>query len=287
MEDALPADITAFFDPDTATVSYVLADPATKQAAVVDSVLDYDAASGRTGRHSADRVIAHLREHGLALQWILETHVHADHVSAAPLLRAELGGKIGIGSHIPDVQRFMAPVFGTELPEQQPFDVLFDDEARFHVGGIEVRVLHTPGHTPACCTYVAGDAAFVGDTLFMPDFGTARCDFPGGDAHAMYRSIKRILDLPPETRILVGHDYPGDRRPAAWESTVAEQRAQNKHVHDGVDEDTFVQMRTERDKTLKLPALILPAVQCNIRAGQLPEADAQGRRYLKVPLNAL
>ncbi|HYZ65045.1 MAG TPA: MBL fold metallo-hydrolase [Acetobacteraceae bacterium] len=283
----MPADISAFFDPDTATVTYLLADPATQRAAVIDSVLDYDPASGRTSRRSADRLIAHLREHGLTLQWILETHVHADHVSAAPLLRAELGGLIGIGSNIPDVQRFMAPVFGTELPDRQPFDRLFQDDERFAVGTIEVRVMHTPGHTPACCTYVAEDAAFVGDTLFMPDFGTARCDFPGGDAHAMYRSIRRILELPPETRIFVGHDYPGDRRAAAWESTVAEQRAKNKHVHDGIDEDAFVAMRTERDKTLKLPTLILPAVQCNIRAGELPDPDAQGRRYLKVPLNTL
>jgi len=283
----LPAQIAAFFDPDTATVSYVLADPGTGQAAVIDSVLDYDAPSGRTGRRSVDQLIAYLREHGLTLQWILETHVHADHLSAAPLLRAELGGQIGIGSHIPDVQRFMAPVFGTELPDRQPFDRLFDDEDRFHVGSLEVRVMHTPGHTPACCTYVTDDAAFVGDTLFMPDFGTARCDFPGGDAHAMYRSIKRILDLPPETRIFVGHDYPGDRRAAAWESTVAEQRAGNKHVHEGVDEAEFVEMRTSRDKTLKLPTLIMPAVQCNIRAGQLPDPDPQGRRYIKVPLNTL
>jgi glyoxylase-like metal-dependent hydrolase (beta-lactamase superfamily II) len=283
----LPANISAFFDPDTATVSYILADPATRQAAVIDSVLDYDAPSGRTDRRSVDKLIAHLREHDLALQWILETHVHADHLSAAPLLRQELGGMIGIGSHIPDVQRFMAPVFGTELPERQPFDRLFEDEERFHVGGIEVRVLHTPGHTPACCTYVAAGAAFVGDTLFMPDFGTARCDFPGGDAHAMYRSIRRILDLPPETRIFVGHDYPGDRREAAWESTVAEQRARNKHVHDGVDEADFVEMRTARDKTLKLPTHIIPSVQCNIRAGQLPEADEKGRRYLKVPIDTL
>ncbi len=283
----MPAHIFASFDPETATVSYVLADPATKQAAVVDSVLDYDGASGRTGRRSADRVINYLREQGLGLQWILETHVHADHLSAAPLLRAEMGGQIGIGSHIPDVQRFMAPVFGTELPDRQPFDRLFEDEERFSVGTIEVRVLHTPGHTPACCTYVADGSAFVGDTLFMPDFGTARCDFPGGDARAMYRSIRRILDLPPKTRIFAGHDYPGDRRAAAWESTVAEQRAQNKHMHDGVSEDEFVTMRVARDKTLKLPMLIVPAVQVNIRAGQLPDADAQGRRYLKVPIDVL
>lgn len=286
-EGILPAHISAFFDPDTATVSYVLANSTTQQAAVIDSVLDYDAASGRTSRKSADRIMEFLRAQGLSLQWILETHVHADHLSAAPVLRAEMGGQIGIGSHIPDVQRFMAPVFGTELPDRQPFDCLFEDGERFHVGTVPVQVLHTPGHTPACCTYVAEDAAFVGDTLFMPDFGTARCDFPGGDARAMYRSIRRILDLPPETRIFAGHDYPGDRRPAAWESTVAEQRAHNKHIHDGVSEDEFVAMRVARDKTLKLPNLIVPAVQVNIRAGQLPDADAQGRRYLKVPIDVL
>ena len=279
-------DIQGFFDPETATVSYVLADEQTGEAAAIDTVLDYDGASGRTDHHSARRVIDHIAARGWRLSWILETHVHADHLSAAPLLRDELGGRIGIGARIPEVQRALGPLFGVADPSQA-FDHLFEDGETFQVGTIGLRAMHTPGHTPACCTYVGPGIAFVGDTLFMPDFGTARCDFPGGDAHALYRSIHRILALPPETRLLTGHDYPGDRRGPAWETTVAEQRAANKHVHDGVDEAEFVAMRTARDATLKLPTLIAPSIQVNIRAGQLPPPDEQGRRYIRIPIDTL
>lgn len=279
-------DITGFFDPDTASVTYVLADPATRVAAVIDAVLDYDAASGRTSRRSIARIIAHLSGNGLSLDWILETHVHADHLSAAPVLRDALGGRIGIGARIPEVQRALGPLFGVE-DTAGLFDHMFEDGETFHVGGIPLRAMHTPGHTPACCTYIGPGFAFVGDTLFMPDFGTARCDFPGGGAGILYRSIRRILDLPPATRLYTGHDYPGDRRSPAWETTVAEQRATNVHVHDGVDEASFVAMRTARDATLKLPALIAPAIQVNLRAGQLPPPDASGLRYLRIPLDTL
>lgn len=280
-------DISGFFDPATATVSYILADPAMGHAAIIDSVWDFDARSGRTGRGSVDRLIAQVQERGLTLDWVLETHVHADHFTAAPLVRAALGGRIGIGARIPDVQRVMGPMLGASAGGAQPFDHLFEDDETFMVGSLPVRVLHTPGHTPACCTYVVGDAAFVGDTLFMPDFGTARCDFPGGDAHALYRSIRRILELPPETCLFTGHDYQPGGRAVAWQSTVAEQRAGNVHMHNGVDEDAFAAMRVARDATLPLPALLVPAVQVNIRAGQLPEPEADGRRYLKLPVDVL
>ena len=282
----MPAAIRGFFDTDTATVTYVLADPETRRAAVIDSVLDYDAASGRTGHRAVRPVIDHLRAEGLTLEWILETHVHADHLSAAPVLRAECGGRIGIGARIPEVQRALGPLFGA-VDGAQVFDHLFDDGETFQVGEIPLMAMHTPGHTPACSTFVGPGFAFVGDTLFMPDFGTARCDFPGGDAHALYRSIQRILALPPETRLLTAHDYPGDRRAAAWETTVAEQRRSNAHIRDGVEEDAFVAMRVARDATLKLPALIAPSIQVNIRAGQLPPPDADGRRYIRIPLNTL
>ncbi len=281
----MPVGVSGFYDPETSTVTYVLADTSTGRAAVIDSVLDYDPASGRTSRRSADRVISFVRERSLGVDWILETHVHADHLSAAPLLQQHLGGKIGIGAYIPALQRLMGPMFGAAEPAVQPFDHLFDDGERFQIGSLSVQVMHTPGHTPACCTYVAEDAAFVGDTLFMPDFGTARCDFPGGDARTMYRSIQRILALPANTRLFTGHDYPGDRRPAAWESTVAEQRATNKHLGSCADEGAFVALRTARDATLKMPTLILPAVQVNLRAGRLPDSDEQGRRYIKVPID--
>ena len=287
MVRAMQPEVSGFFDKTTATVSYILADPATRRAAVIDSVWDFDPRSGRTGRDSADRLIAHVRDHGLTLDWVLETHVHADHLSAAPLIRAALGGRIGIGARIPDVQRVMGPMFGAAPGGAQPFDHLFQDNETFNVGSLMVRALHTPGHTPACCTYVVGDAAFVGDTLFMPDFGTARCDFPGGDARALYRSIRRILDLPAETRLFTGHDYQPGGRAVAWQSTVAEQRDGNVHLRGGVDEDAFAAMRTARDATLPLPALLVPAVQVNIRAGQLPEPDADGRRYLKLPVDVL
>lgn len=283
--------VHAFFDEPTFTVSYVVADPATKVCAIVDSVLDYDPASGRTRKASADAIIAFLRQQGMTLDWILETHVHADHLSAAPYLKQQLGGRLGIGANITVVQNTFGKVFnaGTDFARDgSQFDHLFEDSEAFRIGSIDARAMHTPGHTPACMTYVIGDAAFVGDTLFMPDYGTARCDFPGGDARLLYRSIRRIFALPPETRLFMCHDYkaPG-RSDYRWESTVAEERAQNIHVHDGIDEDTFVAMRRARDATLDMPRLILPSVQVNMRGGEMPPAESNGLRYLKIPLDAL
>lgn len=284
-------DVAAFFDEDTFTVSYVVADPATRRCAVVDSVLDFDPASGRTRKTSADEIIRHIRESGLELEWILETHVHADHLSAAPYIQQQLGGRLGIGFNITVVQETFGRVFnvGTDFARDgRQFDHLFRDNEAFRIGSIDARALHTPGHTPACMTYVIGDAAFIGDTLFMPDYGTARCDFPGGDARELYRSIQRIFALPPETRLFLCHDYkaPG-RDEYRWETTVAEQRARNIHVHDGVSEEAFVAMRTGRDATLPMPRLILPSVQVNMRAGRLPPAEDNGIRYLKLPVDAL
>jgi glyoxylase-like metal-dependent hydrolase (beta-lactamase superfamily II) len=282
-------DIRAFFDPRTATVSYLVTDPATKQGAIIDPVLDFDASTARVSTTSADAILAVAREQGITISLILETHAHADHLSAAHYMREVTGADIGIGARITQVQRLFAPMFGaTDVSaDGHEFDVLWEDGATFGIGGLEARVLHTPGHTPACVTYVIGDAAFVGDTLFMPDYGTARADFPGGDAATLYRSIHRILELPPETRIFVGHDYlPAGRALPAWESTVAEQRAGNVHVHEGVGESEFVAKRTARDKTLAAPALILPSLQVNIRAGDLPPEEG-GRRYLRLPVNAL
>lgn len=283
--------VHAFFDEPTFTVSYVVADPATKVCAIVDSVLDYDPASGRTRKASADAIIAFVRQQGMTLDWILETHVHADHLSAAPYLKQQLGGRLGIGANITVVQNTFGKVFnaGTDFARDgSQFDHLFEDSEAFRIGSIDARAMHTPGHTPACMTYVIGDAAFVGDTLFMPDYGTARCDFPGGDARLLYRSIRRIFALPPETRLFMCHDYkaPG-RSDYRWESTVAEERAQNIHVHDGIDEDTFVAMRRARDATLDMPRLILPSVQVNMRGGEMPPAESNGLRYLKIPLDAL
>lgn len=284
-------DVAAFFDEDTFTVSYVVADPATRRCAVVDSVLDFDPASGRTRKTSADEIIRHIRESGLELEWILETHVHADHLSAAPYIQQQLGGRLGIGFNITVVQETFGRVFnvGTDFARDgRQFDHLFRDNEAFRIGSIDARALHTPGHTPACMTYVIGDAAFIGDTLFMPDYGTARCDFPGGDARELYRSIQRIFALPPETRLFLCHDYkaPG-RDEYRWETTVAEQRARNIHVHDGVSEEAFVAMRSSRDATLPMPRLILPSVQVNMRAGQLPPPEDNGIRYLKLPVDAL
>ncbi len=283
--------VTAFFDEDTFTVSYVVADPASKVCAIVDSVLDFDPASGRTSRKSADEVIAFIRKNGLKLDWILETHVHADHLSAAPYLRKELGGRVGIGFNVTVVQNTFGKVFNVE-PEFKrdgsQFDHLFKDGESFKIGGIEAKAIYTPGHTPACMTYMIGDAAFVGDTMFMPDYGTARCDFPGGDARQLYRSIRKIFDLPPQTRLFMCHDYkaPG-RDEYRWETTVAEERAKNVHVRDGISEDEFVAMRQKRDATLGMPRLILPSVQVNMRAGDLPPPEANGARYLKLPVDAL
>ncbi len=283
------AAIQAFFDPQTSTVSYLVTDPATKRSAIIDPVLDFDAATARVSTASADAILAAAQEQGVTIAWILETHAHADHLSAAHYLREKTGADVGIGARITQVQRLFAPMFGASdvSADGREFDRLWEDDATFRIGDLSARVLHTPGHTPACVTYVIGDAAFVGDTMFMPDYGTARADFPGGDAATLYRSIRRILDLPTETRVFVGHDYlPAGRALPAWESTVAEQRAQNVHVRDGVSEAEFVERRTARDSTLKAPALILPSLQVNIRAGELPPEEA-GQRYLRLPVNAL
>lgn len=281
--------VEAFFDPATSTYSYVVSDPATQQCAIIDSVLDYDPASGRTSFASADRLIEYVREQGLTVEWLLETHVHADHLSAAPYLQQELGGKLAIGEQVTVVQETFGKLFnaGTEFAlDGSQFDHLFRDGDTFNIGTLEARVIHTPGHTPACLTYVIGDAAFIGDTLFMPDFGTARCDFPGGDAHILYRSIQRLFKLPDETRVFLCHDYkaPG-RDEYQHETTIGEQRRHNVHVHEGVSEEEFVAMRTARDATLDMPTLILPSVQVNMRAGHLPPAEDNGVRYLKIPLD--
>jgi len=282
--------VEGFFDPATSTISYIVFDRHSKQCAVVDSVLDFDPKSGRTSTQSADRIIARIRELGGKLEWILETHVHADHLSAAPYIKEQLGGKLGIGKEITTVQTVFGRVFnaGTEFARDgSQFDHLFADEEAFRIGTLEARALHTPGHTPACITYRIDDAAFVGDTLFMPDYGTARCDFPGGDAHKLYRSIRRVLALPPETRLFMCHDYMPAGREPRWETTVAEERARNVHVHDGISEEQFIDMRKSRDAKLDMPVLILPSVQVNMRAGRLPEPENNGMRYLKIPLNAV
>ncbi len=278
-----------FFDRDTFCVTYVVRDPASTSCAVIDPVLDFDPASGHTGTHAADQAIGYVRQEGLAVEWILETHVHADHLTGAPYVQQALGGRIAIGAHVADVQRHFADVFGVEAGFRQDgsqFDRLFADGDAFAIGGLEARAMHTPGHTPACLTYVIGDAAFVGDTLFMPDSGTARCDFPGGSARVLYHSIRRVLELPPATRIFVCHDYGnGGKRDYAWETTVAEERAANIHVKDGTTEDAYVAMREARDATLALPRLILPSIQVNMRAGHLPPAEPDGTVYLKIPVN--
>ena len=284
-------EVKGFFDEATNTISYVVKDPAGKACAIVDSVLDFDYASGRTDTHSADAVIAHVKAAGLTVEWILETHVHADHLSAAPYIQDRVGGKIGIGANITVVQDTFGKIFneGTEFQRDgSQFDRLFREGDSFRIGGLEGHVLHTPGHTPACLTYVIGDAAFVGDTLFMPDFGTARCDFPGGSAQALYDSIQKILSLPDATRIFVGHDYkaPG-RDDYAWETTVAEEKARNVHVGAGRSADEFVAMREARDKTLGMSRLIVPSLQVNMRAGQMPPPEEDGNTYLKVPVNKL
>ncbi len=283
--------VEAFFDEDTMTISYVVTDPATQKCAIVDSVLDYDPKAGRTSSTSADRIIDHVKKQGLEVEWLLETHVHADHLSAAPWLQEQLGGKLAIGDNIRVVQDTFGKVFnaGTDFARNgSQFDHLFTDGETYKVGEIEARALHTPGHTPACMTHVIGDAGFVGDTIFMPDFGTARCDFPGGDARTLFRSIQKIMALPDETRLFMCHDYlPDTRSDYAWETTVGDQRKNNIHVHEGVAEEDFVQMRTERDQKLQMPRLILPSVQVNMRAGHFPPAENNGVSYLKIPVNAL
>lgn len=281
--------VTHFFDEPTSTFSYVVQDPESNACAIVDSVLDFDYAAGRTDVRSADAIIDFIQREKLTVEWILETHVHADHLSAAPYLHEKLGGKIGIGAKIREVQETFGKAFnaGSEFARDgSQFDRLFEEDDTFAIGGLEARVLHTPGHTPACLTYVIGDATLVGDTLFMPDYGTARCDFPGGNARTLFRSIQKVLALPAETRLFLCHDYkaPG-RDEFQHQTSVAEQRANNIHVHEGVDEDAFVKMRTERDATLDMPRLILPSVQVNMRAGHMPPAEDNGQVYIKVPIN--
>ena len=283
--------VHAFFDEATNTITYLVREPQGRACAVIDSVLDFDYASGRTDTRSADAVIAFIREQDLDLQWVLETHVHADHLSAAPYIQEALGGKIGIGDRITVVQETFGKVFneGTRFARDgSQFDQLFAEGDSLMIGQMRADVMHTPGHTPACLTYVIGDAAFVGDTLFMPDFGTARCDFPGGSADVMYESVQRILSLPDATRIFVGHDYkaPG-REEFAWESTVGEQRAKNIHIGAGRAKEDFVSLRQKRDATLAMPRLIVPSLQVNMRAGQMPEPEDNGQVYLKVPINGL
>jgi glyoxylase-like metal-dependent hydrolase (beta-lactamase superfamily II) len=283
------ARIEAFFDPETGTVTYVVADPATGAAAVIDPVLGFDFKSGHTDTKGVEAVLAHLAAGGLALQWILETHAHADHLSAARYLQERAGGAIAIGRNITRVQGVFSKLYNMEpafVPDGSQFDHLFDDGEQFRIGEIEALALLVPGHTPADMAYVVEDAVFVGDTLFMPDVGTARADFPGGDARQLFRSIRRLLALPPATTLFVCHDYPPSSRAPAWETTVAEQRASNIHVHDGVDEDDFVAMRTARDATLGVPTLMLPSLQVNVRAGRLPPPDDNGVSYLRIPLDA-
>ncbi len=283
--------IKAFFDGATFTVTYVVHDPETHRAAIIDSVLDYDPASGRTSFTSADAVMAYVGEKELSVDWHLETHAHADHLSAAPYLQQKLGGEIAIGEYIVTVQQAFGKLFnaGSDFERDgSDFDHLWKDGDRFKIGNLDVTVLHVPGHTPACIAYVVGDAVFVGDTMFMPDYGTARADFPGGDARILYRSAKRLLSLPPETRLFMCHDYlPEGRTEYVWETTVGAEREINVHIHDGVSEDEFVAMREARDKTLAMPRLILPSVQVNMRAGHMPPPEDNGVTYLKIPVNAV
>ena len=283
--------IAGFFDEATNTVSYVVHDPKTGEAAIIDSVLDFDAASGRTSNGSADRMIEYVTSNNLKVTWLIETHAHADHISAAPYLQERLGGKLAIGRDIIRVQEVFGKLFnaGTDFERDgSQFDKLFEDGETFRIGELEGIALHVPGHTPADMAFIIGDAAFVGDTIFMPDFGTARADFPGGDAGQLFRSIRRLLSLPDETRLFLCHDYkaPG-RDEYAWETTVKQQREENVHVKDGVTEQDFVAMRTVRDKTLSMPKLIMPSVQVNIRGGRLPDPEENGVSYIKIPVNAV
>ncbi len=282
--------VHGIFDPDTWTVTYVVYEKEGSPCAIIDSVLDYDPKSGRTRTNSADKVIDFVKQKNLRVEWILETHAHADHVTAAPYLKEKLGGKTAIGDHISTVQQVFKGIFNLEAAfktDGSQFDHLLRDEESFSIGSLTGKTLFVPGHTPACVAYQIGDAVFVGDTMFMPDVGTARCDFPGGDAKTLYQSVGKILNLPAQTRLFMCHDYPPNNRPIAFETTVAEQRANNIHVHDGISEQEFIEMRTKRDATLEMPVLILPAVQINIRAGELPPAEVNGVSYAKIPLNAL
>jgi glyoxylase-like metal-dependent hydrolase (beta-lactamase superfamily II) len=282
--------VKSFFDPATWTVSHVVYEKSGSACAIIDPVLDYDPRSGRIRTGSADGLIAFVRENALRVDWILETHAHADHLSAARYLREQLGGRIAIGAAITDVQKVFAGIFHLEAtfrPDGHQFDKLLHDGETFVIGALDAEAMSVPGHTPACMAYRIGDAVFVGDTLFMPDVGTARCDFPGGDAYTLYRSMRKLLSLPAETRLFMCHDYPPEGRAEAWQTTVAEQRSANIHIHDGVTEDEFVKMRSARDATLEMPVLILPSVQINIRAGGMPPPEANGVSYLKIPLNTL
>jgi len=284
-------EVTGFFDEPTNTVSYVVADPSTHKCAVIDSLLDYDAASGRTDTASANRLIAFVKEKGYQVEWIIDTHVHADHLTAAPYIREQLGGKTSIGAHIADVQRVFGDIFNAGQSfhtDGCQFDHLFKAGETYMIGSIEAHAMHTPGHTPACMSHLIGDAIFVGDTIFMPDFGTARCDFPGGDAGTLYDSVQKLFTLPEETRMFLCHDYkaPG-RDEFVWETTVGQQKRRNIHVKSGTSREAFIKMRTSRDATLAMPKLILPSVQVNMRAGGLPPAEENGKRYMKIPINIL
>ncbi len=283
--------VTGFFDLPTNTISYVVADPVTGKCAVIDSLLDYNAASGRTSTASADKLIAFVKSQGLEVEWIIDTHVHADHLTAAPYVREKLGGKTGIGEQISTVQKVFSEIFNEGQffhTDGSQFDHLFKADETYKVGSMEAKAIHTPGHTPACVSHLIGDAVFVGDTLFMPDYGTARCDFPGGDAGTLYDSIQKLFALPDETRMYLCHDYKTPNRDTfEWETTVGEQKRSNKHVGGNVSREAFVQMRNARDATLDMPRLILPSVQVNMRAGDLPEPEDNGVRYMKVPINAL
>ena len=283
-------EVHSFFHEESNTIAHVVQEPEGRRCAVIDAALDFDQAAGRTKTDFADQIVAFVRGRALEVDWILETHAHADHLSAAPYLKQQLGGRIGIGEHITDVQKLFRDLFNVEKTfntDGSQFDHLFEEGERFTVGALQGHVLYTPGHTPACVTYVIGDAAFVGDTLFMPDGGTARADFPGGDAATLYRSIEKILGLPPETRLFVCHDYGPGGRAIAWQTTVAEERAKNIHVRAGVSEAEFVKMRTERDKTLAVPQLLIPSIQINMRAGEMPPPEDNGVSYIKVPLNRI
>jgi glyoxylase-like metal-dependent hydrolase (beta-lactamase superfamily II) len=283
-------EVTGFFDPETNTISYVVKDPDSRACAIIDPVMDIDYAAGRISHASADKIMDFVQRSGLTVEWLIETHAHADHLSAAPYLQETLGGRLGIGEHIKTVQEVFGKIFNEGARFQRDgsqFDRLFQDGDSYRIGTMTAFAIHTPGHTPACMTHVVGDAAFVGDTLFMPDGGTARADFPGGDARQLYRSIKTVLSLPDAMRLFMCHDYGPGGREIRWQTTVAEEKASNIHVREGVGEDEFVAMRTARDATLDMPKLIIPSIQVNIRGGQLPEPDESGQRFLKVPVNAL
>ncbi len=287
---SIQPEVHAFFDAATNTISYIVKDPQSPACAIIDSVMDIDYAAGRITSHGADRLIAHVRDHNLRLEWLIETHVHADHLSGAPYIQEKLGGKLGIGENITIVQETFGKIFneGTEFQRDgSQFDRLFRDGDSYAIGNLTAHVMHTPGHTPACMTHVIGNAAFVGDTLFMPDGGSARADFPGGDARVLYRSIKRVLELPDAMRLFMCHDYGPNGRDIKWETTVADERRHNIHVKAGTSEDAFVAMREARDKTLGMPQLIIPSLQVNMRAGKLPPKDRQGKVFLKVPINTL